>query len=361
MRENIASIQFLRFVAATVVVLFHSTQAITKYFAGSTPEAFRYAANFGESGVHIFFVISGFIMVYTSFHKKTEVFSPSKFLVRRVIRIYPIYFIYASFYLSFYQLFAYGKMLSLEQLLGSLLLIPGYSSLIIGPGWTLSYEVYFYFWFGLVMACGLGKGLLALTSFFLASIAMRSVLDTNQPAIHVFTNPLLIEFLLGVWIGYAVVSDRKVSNKLSTAMILLAFVGFLAGFGFGFSRLPSVVMWAIPSALLVAGLVFKENNGYVSRFVRKYSFLGDSSYSLYLLHIVLIDAVLFSATHSIRVRDYLLTVGSLGMIPICFAIAAFCIAVSFISYEFIERRVVSSLQDLFRRFAPVQRKQQAGG
>jgi exopolysaccharide production protein ExoZ len=71
MRENIAAIQFLRFVAAALVVLFPSIAAANKHFAGSMSESSMYAAGFA-SGVHIFFVIGGFIMMYTSFEKNEE-------------------------------------------------------------------------------------------------------------------------------------------------------------------------------------------------------------------------------------------------------------------------------------------------
>ena len=88
MRKNIASIQFMRFVAATLVVLFHTTEAANLYFVGSIPNLSMHVATFGASGVHIFFVISGFVMIYTSFYNEIDNFSSSKFLTKRIIRIY---------------------------------------------------------------------------------------------------------------------------------------------------------------------------------------------------------------------------------------------------------------------------------
>jgi len=348
MRENVASIQFLRFVAATLVVLFHSTQAISKYFNDSIASLFTRFADLGASGVHIFFVISGFIMIYTSFGRKDDVFSTKNFLTKRIIRIYPIYFIYSALYLCFYHYFANGKNLSLGEFFGSIFLIPGYSSLLIGPGWTLSYEVYFYACFGIAMMLGLTRGILALTLFFLAAIFFRFAIDTNQPVIHVMTNTLLVEFLFGAWIGYAVLSTVRISNKLANMMLVLAITGFLAGYSF--NHFPSVITWGIPSAFLVAGFVFKERNGRIPFLIKKCAFLGDSSYSLYLLHIVLIDAVILLTIYldeSIRMHVY--RIGEFGMIVVCFAVTAYCIAVAFISYELIEHKVVGRLQDLYRR------------
>ena len=66
MRDSLKSIQFLRFVAASLVVFDHSALSIEQHI-GALPVGISYVAGFGGIGVHIFFVISGFIMVYTSF------------------------------------------------------------------------------------------------------------------------------------------------------------------------------------------------------------------------------------------------------------------------------------------------------
>ena len=344
MRENVASIQFLRFAAAASVVLFHSSQVVGSYFSGN---AFTKFAVLGASGVHIFFVISGFIMIYTSFSTQDKPFNAKRFIAKRIIRIYPIYFVYSAVYLYFYYFFATAKSLSVTQFVGSLFLLPGYSSLIIGPGWTLSYEVYFYACFAIAMTLGLTRGLIALTLFFLAAIAFRSAVDTSQPFIHVMTSALLLEFLLGAWIGFAVVSMVRVSNGLANLLLALAVVGFVVGF---FVHLPSAITWGIPSALLVAGFVFKEINDRIPWLIRKWSFLGDSSYSLYLLHIVLIDAVVMLAIHfNNSIGTYLGSSGTYGMIFICFAMTAYCVVAALISYELVERRLIRRLQGLFRR------------
>ena len=181
LRGSIVSIQFLRFVAATLVVFVHASEVLHGRISGSISKEFLKNAFFGASGVHIFFVISGFIMVYTSFYgKDVKNFSPSEFLSRRFVRIYPIYFVYCALYLAFYGIMAGGPFPSWGELVGSLALFPGYSSRIIGPGWTLGFEVYFYFCFSIAMMLGMRRGMLALTIFFLLSIIVRPFADTSQ-------------------------------------------------------------------------------------------------------------------------------------------------------------------------------------
>ena len=356
---NVTSIQFLRFVAAALVVFVHASEAVSQRLQGSMSETFLQNAFFGASGVHIFFVISGFIMVYTSFHKKNDgTFSSSTFLSRRFVRIYPIYFVYCAFYIYFYHNFLGTPLLSIGELIGALLLVPGYSSKIIGPGWTLAYEVYFYLCFSVAMMLGLKNGIRALTAFFLASISLRFFVDTSPQAIFVFTNSLLIEFLLGAWIGYAVVSDVHIGNLHAKLLLLLGLTGFIAGIIFGFARLPSVLAWGAPSALLVGGSVFIERNGRIPTLIRKCAFLGDSSYSLYLIHVLLIDIlilVLLATNSSESLVTCAQYVGSGGMILVCCVMSAYCIAVAIVLYELIEKRGIGRLRGVFRRKSIVAR------
>ncbi len=344
MRESIKSIQFLRFIAASLVVISHSMLAIDLYFRDSISRSSLYFANFGGVGVHIFFVISGFIMVYTSFGGGVQTFYPSKFLLRRFIRIYPIYWIYAIFYLLAHQVVADQYHLSYQEIIRALLLLPGDSSLIIGPSWTLAYEVYFYICFGIFMFLGPLRGLASMTLFFLASIAIGASFHADGPGFHVVTDVLLMEFLAGAWIAYFFVAGVDVGARLANALIVLDLAGFSAGFAYGYHRLPSIFMWGVPSAFLIAGFVFKERGDRLSSLVQRTSFLGDSSYSLYLLHILLID-VFFSAYLTLFANP------GFGYVAICLALTVVCVAIALVFYELLERRIVGVLQSMVRNIS----------
>ena len=69
---TIISIQVLRFVAAFMVVLFHSHVALVRSLPGHVSDYVDHAFEVGASGVHIFFVISGFVMVYTSIRSESD-------------------------------------------------------------------------------------------------------------------------------------------------------------------------------------------------------------------------------------------------------------------------------------------------
>jgi exopolysaccharide production protein ExoZ len=342
MRQTVHSIQFLRFIAAALVVFFHSNVALKMSYPGIVSGGFNYLASIGASGVHIFFVISGFVMYYTSFRKQRSKFSSTAFLLRRIIRIYPIYILYALCFLFFYQALGQGYQLTTGQIIGSLLLIPGYSGLIIGPGWTLSYEVYFYLCFAVIMALGSIRGLSALTIFFLTSIVAGIALDIDQPIVGVVTNPLLLEFVVGAWVACYLLSEANIHPMIANLMIVAGLAGFSIGLGVGYSRFPSTVMWGFPSALLVGGLVFKEFGDRPLKLIKEISFLGDSSYSLYLLHIMLIDAFLYSMSLFFSVTRF-------EPFVICSLLTVQCCLVAILCYRLIEHPMLLSLQSLVRR------------
>lgn len=285
-RGTVHSIQFLRFVAATLVVVFHAHLALSTRLLGSGTTTDAYLFGFGASGVHIFFVISGYIMYLTNFGREGR-FAPGQFLVRRLIRIYPVYWIFALLYVVAHLALGSAYAIVPPQWIGALLLWPADAPLIIGPSWTLSYELYFYLVFGLIMVAGAWRGSIALTLIFALSVAIGLVLRPADPLPALMTNALLLEFVAGVWIARLTL-DRRWPRRLGWVAAFTAVAGFGAGLAYGYDRLPSALAWGAPSALLVLGFVVLERSGGVPG-TRRASVLGDSSYALYLCHILLID------------------------------------------------------------------------
>lgn len=91
------NIQVLRGFAALIVVVFHIVGASNSYKMPA--EIFGLTGALGRSGVDIFFVISGFIMVYTQYNKKTK---PLSFIKDRIIRVVPIYWVFSFLFLALY-------------------------------------------------------------------------------------------------------------------------------------------------------------------------------------------------------------------------------------------------------------------
>ena len=92
--ERLASIQILRAAAAMGVVFAHLTELYRAVFnAKDAVWDFHY----GNFGVDLFFVISGFVMVYASEALFGQPGASRKFVIRRLIRIVPLYWIATSY------------------------------------------------------------------------------------------------------------------------------------------------------------------------------------------------------------------------------------------------------------------------
>lgn len=315
---TIISIQVLRFVAAFVVVLFHSHVALVRRFPDHVPGQIDHAFEVGASGVHIFFVISGFVMVYTSIRSSL---TPTTFLNRRLIRIYPIYWVVLAAYLAAHQFLGTPYHISLVEVGKTSLLLPGYSAMVIGPGWTLSFEMYFYLCFGLALTFGVSRGLIALSIFFFISVVTGRLLIPGTPLAKVMTDSLLLEFICGAWLGLAYARGFGVGEKIGAALMIAALGLFAAGFWFDYDALPSVISWGIPSLLLVAGtLAFEPRmKSGVGQFFGR---LGDSSYLLYLSHVLIIDLILATAVSTLNDSETAAVLMSLPFAIVCTAIAA---------------------------------------
>ncbi|MGB7407540.1 MAG: hypothetical protein WA908_03480, partial [Pontixanthobacter sp.] len=213
------------------------------------------------------------------------------------------------------------------ETIGALLLLPGDAAALIGPAWTLAFEMYFYLCFGVAMIGGLDRGMLVLFGAFLALIAAGIAFPIANPVWALATNPLLLEFLAGTAIAWLCVKGF-LPRRGGIALIVASCAIFAAGLAYGYDRLPTVVVWGVPSTLLVAGLVMAERTHGAHVIVRKLGHFGDSSYALYLIHIIIIAIALFLATRF---------AGSVAFEPSLIAIPIACIAIA--AGEFLHHRI----------------------
>lgn len=170
-------VQYLRALAAIAVVVFHAAE--------------RYGVDFsqGARGVDVFFVISGFIMWTVTTGRPA---TPAGFLLDRVRRIVPLYWV-ATFVLIGATLLGVAPTgqndLSLGSVLKSLLFIPyvGAGAVhawpILGPGWTLNFEMFFYGVFALFLFAPARLRLLGLTATFSGLILLGVLLDPSAPVL----------------------------------------------------------------------------------------------------------------------------------------------------------------------------------
>ncbi|KAB7785393.1 acyltransferase family protein [Methylorubrum populi] len=339
---EVQALQFLRFAAALMVVVYHAGIAARAHgFLGPEHDAWLDLSVIGASGVHIFFVISGFIMVHATRHSSRDAAAAGRFLYRRFARIFPVYWLYCGLYVAFHAAFLKPHALPPWEALGALLLWPGSSALIIGPGWTLSYELLFYLCFGACLPLGRRLSLKVLTGLLLAAVVAGCLLESRGAALQVVTSTLLLEFVAGMWIAVLVTRAATLPRLLAPAAIAAALVGFLASAVLGFPAIPTVLLWGVPSALLVLGMTLQERQGRTPRAVLRLSPLGNGSYSLYLLHNLLLDIVFLALAAVGAGSGY-------GGLWTALAVLASCLVAEY-AYRFVEAPLLAGLTAMRRR------------
>jgi len=275
------SIQALRAIAAGLVVIFHAHQDAQAQNWVRTFSLQDYIFGIGEAGVHVFFVISGFVMMFAGFGRGN--FNIRSFLMRRAVRIYPLYWMVMAFALILFAMIGRYIPVTPLEFVGVLLLWPDLAPRYISPAWTLTFEVYFYLCFALAMTLGRNRGMVALTVFFVLMVGLRPFINTENAILDLMTNGLLIEFLFGSAIGLLAIEGR-LPRTIGPSLGASAVVLFVAGLGLDREALPKAVLWGVPSVLLIAGVVSWETNGKLPRVFTALAPYGDGSYMLYLLH-----------------------------------------------------------------------------
>jgi exopolysaccharide production protein ExoZ len=300
MKKN-ESIQILRAIAALLVVHVHSIFTVS-FHASPRQVHFFNLSNFGACGVDIFFAISGFILSTVAMNVRPDRSTPSHsaldFLFRRFIRIFPIYWVLSLF---FVLVQARQHHLTLSWLLDSYLLLPSLKypmpTPLIFVGWTLIFEMFFYYLISLNLLFGTGRVVERTCLTILAFIAFGSFVDFHRPVLILLANPLNLEFVFGCIIGLAYSRFGK-RHTLGTTLLLagallLASSLFFGNVNIGDARYVldgslswhRVWIWGIPAAMITAGLAFRSTpiSSTLGRFGVK---LGDASYSIYLVSLL---------------------------------------------------------------------------
>lgn len=266
----IINIQLLRGLAALAVAFYHAGYVIP----GTTHPDFL--------GVPVFFVISGFIMTHITRA------SADDFLLHRLIRIVPLYWLATAFYAVLVVVIypAIGKqsdnIVTVTTLLRDLFFIPrldGGGAVIypvLSVGWTLNLEMYFYLLFAAVLHVS-RRAAPAIVAVVVLVVWLAGLCFHLPSPVGFYAHNYVIYFPLGIGIYYA----AQLPTRQAGIGMLAAFAGAAALIGFAITDRQSMGLVAPP--LIVLGAILLERGGLVCRY-RLALALGASSYALYLCH-----------------------------------------------------------------------------
>ena len=290
------NVQMLRAIAAFLVVFVH-LEALAR-MAG-LPAGWTF---FGNSGVDLFFVISGLIMVMTTAGGRQ---TPLGFLRNRLTRIAPLYWTItlAVFAIALIApALLQGTTADPIQLLKSLAFIPfaraadGAMHPTVFVGWTLNYEMMFYVLFALgMMLPGRWLGLAFTGALLVAAVAAGLVLRPRSPVLQFYVQPLILEFGAGMALG--VLLPRTPSGPAwrgpAVGLGLAAFVVMLTG-AWLWPHLDRALIFGVPAVVIVACAVVAERSGLRAE-QGGVQLLGAASYATYLTHFFCTQAVVKAA------------------------------------------------------------------
>ena len=300
--ERIALIQVLRAIAALSVAVGHTQRNAILVAAANHREFDPILLDLTEAGVDLFFVISGFVMVFASRDLFAKPGGGLVFLSRRIARIVPLYWSMTTIFLTAMlvspNLIPVGR-LGPAEILASYFFVPYYRPEeswmhpVYSVGWTLNYEMFFYAVFGCVIAFPVKRALMVLTAVF-CTLTVAGVIFRPAPGIFFFwSRPIILEFVMGAWIGYVRLTEFRVTNRTAAILVLAGAAGFalqviIGIYAHGYWR---PLVWGLPAAAIIAAATLSNWNIAARGVWKPMVLLGGASYALYLVHPMAVHAM----------------------------------------------------------------------
>lgn len=269
---TIYSIQYIRGIAALLVVFFHFRSNLNGVYAQENLGNLLF--RWGEVGVDAFFLISGFIICYATRTDKSKI----SFLLKRFFRIYPVYILFIVIFMAISL--SVGRRISHEDIINAIFILPanydkgspffGYSFLSVA--WSLFYEILLQLYFN-------GE----------FSISARGgVKESNLGIINIASSSMMLIFIAGMLL-YEVMRNfgDKIANNVNCKLLFyISLITFTYCYFTGFNSWHGIdrsILFIFP---LIFSLILLEINNNERKEIKWLSFLGDISYSLYLCHLI---------------------------------------------------------------------------
>ena len=331
--NQISSLQFLRAFACLSVLFTHVLQTLKinpfgEYFIS------------GGYGVDLFFILSGFLIYLTT--KNNDCWS--SFAIKRIFRIFPLYWFCVILFFT-WEIINDNKEFTLLYYIQNFLMLPWTGilttrSLVVGVAWSTVYEMYFYFTFVLLLLLKLQKKyiIILLIAFYIIfkTIKYFNLFYLNESEVFLFFYSVvgfshIVPFILGILIAMIFQNDSLQKWIKTIRYSKFIFVVFHVFYFFILTQKYNAFTSYFISILIfflwlnVDSILIINYKSFLSKIFIK---LGDISFSIYLLHTLIINIIVnyFFVNNLVLVTLLTYTV-SIGL--------------SLITYKFIEEPCIN--------------------
>ncbi|WP_322050899.1 acyltransferase family protein [Paraburkholderia bannensis] len=290
--KKLGSIQVLRAIAAVLVIFCHGAGEAGGSHAALAPDFWPLVSAKGLFGVDIFFVVSGFVMMYIISGQRSGGVTAARFLGERIVRVVPLYWAVTLMSVLIglvLPALKHKNDYAADYVLRSLLFVPssnpvtGAPEPVLGLGWTLNYEMFFYVVISIVLLLGVRRVFAAVLTLFVSLVALGIWFDPTDVILKSWTHTIILEFALGALFAELRLSGFRINAVAQIVLIATGIAGWMyfgppsdgvfdmRGFG-----------WGLPAGAIFAGVVMGRREVAYPRLVL---LIGDASYSLYLTHL----------------------------------------------------------------------------
>lgn len=281
---RIYSLQWLRFAAAAAVLVYHGAAHLS-LTRGSDWALGFVPAWFGPLGVALFFALSGYLMSSAMLR-----YSAAQFLMHRVVRIYPTYFLVVLLVVLA------GVFSPIQQTLdwNALSLLPyGESTYALGVEWSLVFEIAFYVFVSALILLRRQKSAATVLIGWLGIILIHNLMSPDNPAINVYPASELP--FIGLNTGFAFGMLLPLIKIRTLHPVAAGIVGY-AVWLWGGSNGITWGRWGMGLGCAYLVLSLARFTGWRALFGETFlgrlgNRLGNASYVLYLCHVPVVRTV----------------------------------------------------------------------
>jgi peptidoglycan/LPS O-acetylase OafA/YrhL len=355
-RDYLPGLNGLRFIAALFVLVSHAYETVVKI--GWAPEAVAPAAfNRGRGAVDFFFTLSGFLITYLLIREAedTDRVSLRDFYVRRMVRIWPLYFLVLALgfglFAVAYPLVTRQPYFDFDPATGLLLYVFFLPNLmaslhrvgVLNPLWSIGVEEQFYLGWAPLVKLARRAMLRLILGSIAVSVAFAAATDghlfTSDPGLTAFFHTLRFQYMaIGALFAWVLAHRREAYTRsfLATPAVQTAVIAVLAGH-YLFGTRQTYLPWYFDPLLAVLYGVLIMSVSIVPRRVlslewQPLSYLGQISYGIYMYHMT-VDYLLRPAAGRLHMH----AAAPVAAVLYAAVLLSITVAVAAFSYRFFER------------------------